>query len=310
MELRQLSYVVAIADHGGFTAAARASHVSQPALSQSVRSLERELGVELFTRTGRTVGLTAAGEAVIGPARQALRDVLAVRSAVDEVRGVLAGRLDLVCLPTLAVHPLAELVGRFRRAHPGVQVLILERSDPAALLDSLRHGSAELALTELTGELHGLIATELEIQDLVAVVPADLLASRNRRSEAAPRTMSLAELVELPLVSSPPSTSVRRLLDDALGPLDRPLDIVVETDHRETIVPLVLAGAGAAVLPRGAVERAVAAAADPTTVLVMELDPPVRRRTGLLHRSGNVSPAATAFLALARADGDTSVPGS
>ena len=69
MDLRQLEYVIAVVDEGGFTRAARSVHVSQPALSQAVRSLERELGVELFNRSGRTVALTSAGEALLGPAR-------------------------------------------------------------------------------------------------------------------------------------------------------------------------------------------------------------------------------------------------
>ncbi len=301
MDLRQLGYVVAIVDHGGFTAAAQASHVSQPALSQSVRSLERELGVDLFLRTGRSVRLTAAGEAFIGPARRTLRDAGAVRSAVDEVRGVLAGRLDLVCLPSLAVEPLADLVGSYRRAHPGVRVAILERADPSALVDSLRRGDAEVALTELAGEHEGLDAVELEVQELVAVVPVALLPPEG--SGRAPRShrMAVDDLAGLPLVSSPPSTSVRRLLDDALGAVGGPLEVVVETDHRETIIPLVLAGAGAAVLPRGSVEHALGAASGHADVVVMDLDPPVRRRTGLLHRHEGLSPAARAFVRVATA---------
>src|SRR5438067_1431237 len=75
MELRQLEYVLGIVDHGGFTRAASALHISQPALSQAVRTLEKEIGVDLFVRTGRRVSLTPAGEAFVGPARQALRGV-------------------------------------------------------------------------------------------------------------------------------------------------------------------------------------------------------------------------------------------
>src|SRR5690242_11627317 len=100
MDLRQLSYVLAVVDNGGFTAAADAMHVTQPALSQAVATLERELGVPLFHRTGRTVTLSSAGEALVGPARQALRDAATARSAVEAVIGLDAGRLDVVCLPT------------------------------------------------------------------------------------------------------------------------------------------------------------------------------------------------------------------
>src|SRR5687768_1707185 len=105
MDLRQLGYVVAVADEGGFTKAAERVGISQPSLSYAVKALENELGAVLFDRLGRTVRLTSAGEALLGPARQALRDAEVARAAVDAVRGLEAGWLDLVCLPTLAVDP-------------------------------------------------------------------------------------------------------------------------------------------------------------------------------------------------------------
>src|SRR3954454_16136903 len=105
MELRQLEYVLAVVDEGGFTRAADASHVSQPSLSQGIRSLERELGVELFHRLGRSVRLTAAGEALLDPARQIMRQVETIKAAAAQVAGTSAGHLDLVALPTLAVDP-------------------------------------------------------------------------------------------------------------------------------------------------------------------------------------------------------------
>ena len=73
MELRQVEHVIGVVEHGGFTRAAAALHISQPALSQSVRTLERELGSDLFVRAGRSVTLTAAGEAFLAPARRGLR---------------------------------------------------------------------------------------------------------------------------------------------------------------------------------------------------------------------------------------------
>src|SRR4051812_34312071 len=105
MDLRQLEYVVGVVDHGGFTRAATALHVAQPSLSQSVRTLERELGVELFHRVGRRAVLSAAGAAFVDGARQVLRDVATTRAAVAAVAGVEAGALDLVSLPTLTVEP-------------------------------------------------------------------------------------------------------------------------------------------------------------------------------------------------------------
>src|SRR5688572_2475476 len=122
MDLRQLRYALAVVDEGTFTAAATACFVAQPSLSHAVAALERELGVTLFDRLGRRVALTAAGAAFVPAAREALRAVESVRAEVDAVAGVVAGHLALVALPTLAVDPVTPLVGRFRRAHPGVVV--------------------------------------------------------------------------------------------------------------------------------------------------------------------------------------------
>src|SRR3954468_8062994 len=126
MDLRQASYVVAVVDHQTFTAAAASIPVSQPALSQAVAALERELGADLFHRIGRQVVLTHAGEAFVEPARRMLRDAEIARAAVADIAGLTAGRLEVVALPSLVVEPLVDIVGRFRRAHPGVLVRINE----------------------------------------------------------------------------------------------------------------------------------------------------------------------------------------
>src|SRR5207302_11178490 len=125
MELRQLEYVLGIVEHGGFTRAASALHISQPALSQAVRTLEKELGADLFVRSGRRVAPTPAGEAFVGPARQAVRGAGTARAAADAVAGLRAGPLDLVCLPTLAGSPFAELLGGLRRGRARVSVPLL-----------------------------------------------------------------------------------------------------------------------------------------------------------------------------------------
>src|ERR1700742_2942341 len=114
MDLRRLRLFLAVVDGGGVTRAAESEHVSQPSVSQAIRELETELGTALFHRVGRRVVLTPAGEALVEAARPVLADVDTGRAAVDAVSGLTAGRLDLVALPTLAVDPLAPLVGAFR----------------------------------------------------------------------------------------------------------------------------------------------------------------------------------------------------
>ncbi|WP_201777192.1 LysR family transcriptional regulator [Streptacidiphilus neutrinimicus] len=115
--VRQLSYFLAVVEHGGFTRAADALHLAQPSLSQAIRPLEREPGAKLFQRAGRGVVLTSAGEALVAPARRVALELVAAREAVASVVGLVAGRVDLVVQPAAADAP-GELTARFRRRHP------------------------------------------------------------------------------------------------------------------------------------------------------------------------------------------------
>jgi DNA-binding transcriptional LysR family regulator len=289
MDLRQVVAVVAVVDHGGFTRAAAALPLSQPALSQSVRSLERELGTELFHRVGRGVRLTAAGEAFLGPARALLREAANARGAVASVAGLEAGHLDIVALPTLVVEPLVALVGEFRRAHPGVTVRITEPEDAAAVLELVRTGECELGLGEGAIERTGLEADVLFEQELLAVLPPGTAVPARSR-------FPIARFAEMPLLTTPAGTSTRRLVDEALARAGTEATVAVETDHREAIVPLVLAGAGAALLAEPLARQAAVQGAS-----IARLDPPVRRLVSLVRRPGAGSPAAQAFRDLARA---------
>ena len=161
----------AVVEHGTFTRAAAATFVSQPGLSKAIHELETELGVRLFDRVGRRVQLTAAGRALVGPARNALRDIEVCRDAVAAVTGLEGGFLDLACLPTLAVDPTADLIGRFRVAHPGVQVTLAAPDDPADLVTMVREGGVEIGIGDEPSDRNGLVVRQLAEQDLLAVMP-------------------------------------------------------------------------------------------------------------------------------------------
>jgi LysR family transcriptional regulator, carnitine catabolism transcriptional activator len=229
MDLRRLSYFLAVVDHEGFTAAADEVDVSQPALSLAVKELERELGVALFDRVGRRVHLTAAGEALLGPARQALRDVETGRAAVAAVAGVRSGSLALASLPTLAADPLAELVGRFRRQYPGVAVDLAAPEDNSDLVAMVRDGRCEAGITEVPEVPGDLVSRVIGSQALLLILPPGHGGWGNPIGEAAtalPETggtrtresglpeLALVDLVRTPFVAAPVGTSTRRLLDE------------------------------------------------------------------------------------------------
>ena len=182
MEMRQVEYVLAVVDRRSLTRAAAAVDVSQPSLSDGIRRLEAELGVRLFHRLGRSVELTDAGRAFVGPARQLLRDRAAVLESVAGVRGLAAGTIDVVALSTLAADPLGGLVGRFRAAHPGVTVRIAAPDDLGAVDAMVLDGRSELGLTELPPRREELVAVPLERQEIMAVCPPHTRLSAPGRS--------------------------------------------------------------------------------------------------------------------------------
>src|SRR5436190_3678265 len=288
MELRQIEYVLAVVDRGSFTKAAAAVPVSQPSLSDGIRRLEAELGVRLFDRLGRSVELTDAGRALVGPARQLPRDRDGVLESVAGVRGLEAGTLDFVALSTLAADPLGRLVGRFRAAYPGIAVRIAAPDDLAAVDAMVLDGRCELGLTELPPRREELVAVTLERQEIVAVCPPGTLLP-------APGRLPVGRLDEMPLVMTPRGLSTRDLLDRALASAGVEPLIAVETSQREAIAPLVLGGAGTSFLPAGQAQTLAAQGA-----VVARLVPTLTRTVGLVHRPAPLSPAARAFVEMAR----------
>jgi LysR family carnitine catabolism transcriptional activator len=292
MERRQLEYFLAVVRSGGFTNASRRLRIAQPSLSQAIRALERDLGATLFHRLGRGVGLTAAGEALVRPAQQVLRDFATARASVESVVELAGGRLDIVALTTLAVDPLADLIGRFREKHPLVDVRVADPEHDDAVTRMVRTGECELGLAESPVDLEGLDHLRLPGQQFFAVLPPGS-GQDGAEAGAEAGAVSVTELAKFPLISTPEGTAMRALVDRALTIDGRPPRIAVETTHRAAIVPLVLAGAGAALLPRRlAVDAAVqGAVVVPTTPLLV-------RSAVMVWRCEQRSPAATRFVEL------------
>jgi LysR family transcriptional regulator, carnitine catabolism transcriptional activator len=289
MESQRLRHFLSVVDHGGFTAAAQAVYVSQPALSLAVKELEAELGAELFVRSGRKVRLTSAGEALIGPARQVLRDLETGEAAVAAVAGVEAGSLTLASLPTLVADPLAPLVGAFRRDHPGVRIDLAAPEDTSELFDMVESGACEVGVTEAHHIPPALSSHPLGRQSLVLILPPG-------SEHATGGVIRLNDLEGVPFVVAPRGTSTFRLLEEGFAAVDRSPTVAVVTAQRDAIVPLVIAGAGAALVP-----RSVAAVASGLGAVTARPKPAIERDLALVHRTGALSPAAVRFCAMATA---------
>ncbi len=275
MNLRDLEYLVAIAEHGHFGRAAEACHASQPTLSTQIKKLEGELGIELFERTSRSVVLTAAGERVVERARILLREAGAIAGIAEQMKDPATASLRIGLFPTLAPYLLPHVVPVVRARFPALELLLVEEKTDE-ILRQLSGGALDagvLALPIPNDELdHALLFEE----DFVLAVPSDhALAARDDR-------------VPLGVLSD---ESVL-LLDDGHCLRDQALAVcqlagAVErqgfrSTSLETMRQMVAAGVGVTLLPRLAVEPPIAATAG---IRLLEFaDPVPSRRIGLFWR--------------------------
>ncbi|MDX6537439.1 MAG: hypothetical protein QOD37_1780, partial [Gaiellales bacterium] len=207
MNLRQLQYLVALADERHFTRAAAREHVAQPALSQQIRSLEAELGLALVERTTRRVAMTQAGELLVGRARRVLAELEAAQAELASLAGVQAGRLAVGALHTMGPVDLSLLLASFHRSHPGVDLEVREQSSEE-LAEMLRVDEIDLAFLSVTERIQsrGLTLQRLVSEELVAVLPATHpLAGR--------ANVRMAELAGESFISFRRGSRLRELLD-------------------------------------------------------------------------------------------------
>ncbi|WP_405009148.1 LysR family transcriptional regulator [Kitasatospora sp. NBC_01539] len=241
MELRQLEYFVAVAEERNFTRAAERVHISQSGVSAQIRRLERELGAELFDRSARTATLTVAGKAALEPARAALAAARAVGQAVGEVTDLIRGRLTVGMVTGCTVTPLFDALAAFHRAHPGVEIALLEDTSDR-LVEGVRAGALDLALVGTAAATpDGLEALTLVSERLVAAVPAGHPLADRRR-------VTLGDLAAHPIVCMPPGTGLRTVFDRACAAQGLRPVIALQAGAADAVVDLAARGLGVAVL--------------------------------------------------------------
>jgi DNA-binding transcriptional LysR family regulator len=259
MELRQLQYLVAVAEEASFTRAAQRVHISQSGVSAQVRQLEHEFGAELFDRSARAATLTRAGEAALGHAREALAAAAAMRQAVDDVNGLLRGRLTVGMVTACTITGLFDALDAFHRAHPGVVVTLLEHSS-AELTARVRAGAIDVALVGVAGEApEGLAALPIVSERLVAAFPASgETAGRVHAVSSGASSLTLDDLTRLPLICMPAGTGIRTALDQACAARGLQVTVALEASAASVLADLAVRGLGVAILS----ESMAAAAAD------------------------------------------------
>jgi len=289
MELRQLAYFVAVVDEAHFTRAAERLRIAQPAVSQQIRRLEAELGERLLHRDRRTVALTSAGAALLPYARAALAQVEHGRQAVAALRGLITGQLRVGLVMPLPDRRVIRAIGAFGREYPGIELTLIE-DETDALLDGLAAGDVHTAFLGL-GPGQDPPATLQVI--MVAREPA-VLALHPQHPLASRRSVPLNSLRDEPFVTLTRESRLRAVLETECRQAGFTPRIVAETSDLNVMCQLVAEGIGVALMPRSGRYEA----SDVATIAVTH--PTIHRRIILAWRPGATSPAARAFIALAR----------
>ncbi len=295
MELRQLRYLVALADERHFTRAAAREHIAQPALSQQIRRLEAQLGLALVERTTRRVALTDAGELLVARARRILAEVDAAQSELGTLAGVKGGRLAVGALHTMGPVDLSLLLASFHRNHPAVELSVREQSSEE-LAEMLRDDVIDLAFLSVTERIQsrGLELHRLVTEELVAVLPT-------QHPLAAREAVKLAELAGEPFIGFRAGSRLRELLDSAAAAAGFDPRVALESNESRRVRSLVSSGLGVAILP-----RSDAAGPGAPVAVARLVEPALTRDVTLASRAKRRhSPAAQAFLALTRSVFDT-----
>lgn len=286
MDRRHLEHFLAVAEAGSFTSAARALHIAQPSLSLSIAALERELGVLLFQRLGRGIRLTEAGTAMLEPTRRTLRSFALVQGAARSASETGFGQISIMSSTVWVIEPLVRIIGAFRALHPSAQFTILDPTRRSDVIESVRTGAVDFGLLDAMAPSGNVASRWLVDQELVAVIPPRALPGYG--------PVTIEDLIPLGLVCTGRGTEMRAILDARLEAAGQRQEVAVETSHLAAVIPLVLAGAGAAVLPIGLASGGASEGAR-----VAHLEPPAQFSAHIIWRPGGLSPLTEHFLNVA-----------
>ncbi|MBT2325489.1 LysR family transcriptional regulator [Variovorax paradoxus] len=242
LSTRQLRAFLALVDLCNFTRAAQACHLSQPAYSAVIRTLEETVGTRLFDRNTRSVQLTPEGRLFEPSARRLLADMgRALEDLGDHVERR-KGRVHVAALPSLAAGWLPALFAEFRQAWPGIELALSDQLSDACI-DLVRGGQADFALA--SGGTRVADAAGLRMR--VLCTDRFHLVCRADHPLAVEPRLTLRKLAPWPFIHMTRNSSVRQALEAALHPLA--MNTVLEVEQLATVMGMVEAGLGISVVP-------------------------------------------------------------
>lgn len=286
VNLRQLRAFTVIADKGSFVAAAEILHLSQPALSQSIRQLEEQIGSPLFHRTTRSVRLTSLGLSFLPHVRHLLQQFEMMMEGVHDIVAKKRGQVTIACLPSVASRLMPRVVAANEKLYPGLKVIIRD-THMRGVVAAVTSGEADLGIGGSVADNVGLDSSIIARDEFHAVMPVTSPLARRR-------TVRLADLADQPFVAMSHESGVREMLDLATAELDIRLKIIAEVSNIATLTGMVEEGIGVSALPGLVLPRNNHSFVRHRPLV----EPQIQRTIRLYWRAGiGLSPSAQAIVA-------------
>jgi DNA-binding transcriptional LysR family regulator len=282
MELRHLTYFVAVAERLNFSRAAEMLRVAQPAISQQIKALEQALGAQLFDRFGRRVRLTAAGQALLPHARRILAAAETAEQEVRELGQLARGTARLGAPSTVSAHLLPAQLTAFKRHYPGLEVALRE-AGTESLITLIEAGELDLAIVVTDVLPPHLAVVPFREETYVLVVSA-------RHALAAHKQVPLADLAAEAFILFPEGYKLREVTLTACRRAGFEPKIALDGGATQSALEFVAAGLGVAIVPQLALGHV-------NGLHILQItDQPLRRSLGVVwHEQHYLSPAARAL---------------
>ena len=252
MDIRQMQYILALAEHRNFTKAAKALFISQPSLSAFVAKVEAELGVALFDRSSSPLSLTYAGEVYVRNAEQILNACDVMQKQLSDLSSQKIGRIRLGLPNERAAYMLPLLLPAYNALYPQVTVDVTTMNS-AQMIDLLLANRLDIAILPNSRWSKEVMKSDIYSEELVIVGGKDVIRPEHL-VDGIETAVDIAKLEEIPLITLSPRHGVRAFVDAFYSKHGLTPKIIIETTSNMTAFRLATSGMGAAILPRMTVE--------------------------------------------------------
>lgn len=287
MTWTQLKTFHMVALRKSFTRAAEELHMSQPAVSAQIQSLEKYYGIKLFARLGKKIALTEAGEILLSYAERILNLTDEAKQAIDELKGLKRGRLKIGASFLVGVYIMPQILGRFKTRYPDIEVS-LQMRQAQEIVKMVLSNAIDLGVVGAPVEDPRLVVKPFLSDELLAIVPAD-------HPWAERETVRPQELERQPFILSEQGSATRQIIEEQLGQVRVKPEVAMELGNIEAVKKAVEAGLGISIMSRSAASGEVEAG---RLRFLRVLEVNLRRDVNLVyHKDKHFSSALGAFWA-------------